>query len=220
MEREASELAQAAARHPEPARPERSGGILDQVHVRRDRVLELLPVERPAEQVHADHRLRPWRDGVVDLAEVEVHGLRVDVGEHRFGTDERDDVGGRRERVGGDDHLVALADPERKHREVERGGPVRDADRVLAAADTRELRLELSELRAHRQAARLEHLRDRLDLLRPDIGPGEPDQAAASPRLRYHEIVRPRPSSSSTFASKPSTSRALSTFGIRSSTSA
>ena len=38
--------------------------------------------------------------------------------------------------------------------------------------------------------------------------------------LRYHSIVRARPSSSSTCASKPSSSRALSTFGMRSSTSA
>ena len=35
----------------------------------------------------------------------------------------------------------------------------------------------------------------------------------------YHAIVRARPSSRSTFASNPSTSRAFSTFGMRSSTS-
>ena len=42
---------------------------------------------------------------------------------------------------------------------------------------------------------------------------------SAGLRARYQAIVRSSPSSSSTRASKPSSSRAFSTFGMRSSTS-
>ena len=56
-------------------------------------------------------------------------------------------------------------------------------------------------------------------LLGADVGPREPDQVVAGCLSRYHAIVRARPSSRSTFASKPSSSRALFTFGIRTSTS-
>ena len=57
-----------------------------------------------------------------------------------------------------------------------------------------------------------------------DVGPGEPDRLAAAHAgaaglARYHAIVRSSPSSSSTFASKPSSSRAFVAFGMRSSTS-
>src|SRR5438128_2440390 len=44
--------------------------------------------------------------------------------------------------------------------------------------------------------------------------------ASAGLRARYQAIVRSRPSSRSTFASKPSSSRAWRTFGLRTSTSA
>ena len=62
--------------------------------------------------------------------------------------------------------------------------------------------------------------RDGVELVCSDVRPREPDRVAhLAPFSRYHAIVRSRPSSSSTFAAKPRSSRALSTFGIRSSTS-
>ncbi len=51
-----------------------------------------------------------------------------------------------------------------------------------------------------------------------DVRRAEP-YVSAGLRALYHAIVLSRPSSSSTFASKPMSSRAFSTFGIRSSTS-
>ena len=87
---------------------------------------------------------------------------------------------------------------------MERGRSGRDRDRVLDAAGARELGLELGDLRAHRQLARLEHRRDLRQLLGADVGPREPDQVSAGFRSRYHAIVLASPSSSSTCASKPS----------------
>ena len=71
------------------------------------------------------------------------------------------------------------------------------------------------------ELAAAKHLGDRLRLRRAHVGPREPDRAQASAgfRSRYHAIVRASPSSRSTFASKPRSWRALSTFGMRISTS-
>src|SRR5205085_6119152 len=85
--------------------------------------------------------------------------------------------------------------------------------------DTGEQPLELLDLRAHRQLAGLEHLADLRELLLPDGGLAEADYVSAGLRARYHAIVLSSPSSSSTRAAKPMSSRAFSTFGMRSSTS-
>ena len=76
------------------------------------------------------------------------------------------------------------------------------------------------DLRPHRELPGLEHLADLGELLLAHVGRGQADYCvSAGFRARYHAIVLSRPSSSSTFASKPMSSRAFSTFGIRSSTS-
>ncbi len=87
---------------------------------------------------------------------------------------------------------------------------------MLDATHARKLLLELGHLLPHRQLAALEHLCGSRGLLRADVRPGETDQELS----RYQAIVRSRPSSRSTCASKPSSSRALSTVGTRISTSA
>ena len=83
---------------------------------------------------------------------------------------ERDDVRSRRERVRGDEHLVALRQLERQHREVQRRRPRGHGHRVLDAARSCEQLLELGHLRAHRELARLEHLLHRRELLLADVG--------------------------------------------------
>ena len=171
MERETRELAEPSARHPSPARAERAGSVLDQVHVRRHRVLELVPVERPPEQVHGEHGARPLCHRFVHLLGVEVHRPRIDVDEHRPRAGERDDVRRRREGVRRNEHFVAFADPEREHRQMKRRSPRGDGDRMLDPADPCELRLELGDLRPHRQLPALEHLRDRRRLLGADVWP-------------------------------------------------
>ena len=109
--------------------------------------------------------------------------------------------------------------PECANGEVQRRRSRGDGDRILRCANIREHCLELRNLRSHRQVARREHLRERGELLGSELGPGEPNYVSAGFRSRYQAIVRARPSSRSTFASHPSAVRALSTFGIRISTS-
>ena len=86
--------------------------------------------------------------------------------------------------------------------------------------------LELGDLRAHRQHPGRDDFGERGDLGLADVGRGEADavghDVAHDPTgrcSRYQSIVRSSPSSSSTAASNPSSSRALPMFGIRSSTS-
>ena len=66
----------------------------------------------------------------------------IDVGEHRRRADACDRLGGREEREGGADDLVAAADLERLEGEDESVRAVRDADRVRHAEERRRLVLE------------------------------------------------------------------------------
>ena len=90
-------------------------------------------------------------DGRGHLADVEVERVGLDVDDHGAPATELDRVRRGRERVGRDDHLVAGTDVEGHHRQVERGSPRRDDDRVCRAAGAGERALELAHLRAHRQ---------------------------------------------------------------------
>ena len=219
VEREAAEPPQAAARTALPSGSEGPRRVLEQRDAVGHRRLELFPRSGTAEEVDDEDGLRPRRQPRRDGLGGHVHRLRVDVHEHRPGAHERDDIRGRREGVSRDDHLVAGPDPEGKHGEVQRRGAGGDDDRVLDLAGGGERALELVDARAHRQLAAAKDLLDRRQLLRAEVRPGEPDHAGAGWRSRYHAIVRARPSSRSTFGSQPSSLRALSTFGIRISTS-
>jgi hypothetical protein len=215
MEREAAEPAERAARPAAARRAERACGVLDHRQVR-----VVVERRRPAEEMHGEHGLRLRRHAARGVGRVHVHRHGIDVDEHRRRAAEGDDVAGGWERVRGHEHLVARPEPERQHREVERGRPRRHRDHVLDADGVGEQRLELLDLRAHRELPGREHLADLGQLLLPHVGRGEADYGvSAGFRARYHAIVLSRPSSSSTFASKPMSSRAFSTFGMRSSTS-
>ena len=102
---------------------------------------------------------------------IEVHRLGVDVDEHRHQPGQRDDVGRRRERVGGDEHLVAGVEAEREHRHVQRCRPRRDRDGVLDLARARQLALELGHRRAHREHPARQDLGDLGELRLADVGP-------------------------------------------------
>ena len=100
----------------------------------------------------------------------------VDVREHRRRADSRDRLGGREEREGGADDLVAAADPERVEHDHDRVGPVRDADRLGHAEVLGGLALELRDVRPEDEAAVLEdgregllQLRDERRVLRLDV---------------------------------------------------
>ena len=103
---------------------------------------------------------------------------------------------------------------------MERCGAGRDGCRVRRADGLRDGGLELLDLRAHRELPGAHDLRDGSELGVPDVRPREPDRLRHLDGFsRYHAIVRSSPSSRSTLASKPRSSRAFSMFGMRSSTS-
>ena len=169
VEGEAREDAETAAPTPLALRSKRTGRVLQEGDADR----QPFDARRPAEEIDGDDRPRLRADR--DSLRVEVHRLGVDVDEHRLGTGKRDDVGGRRKRVRGDEHLVAGTDPEGEDREVKRGRPRRDDDGVLGAAGRGEAAFELGDLRAHGQLPALEHFGDGLGFSGADIRPGEAD---------------------------------------------
>ena len=204
VEGEAAERAEAAAGAAAARRAERAGGVLE-----HRQLGQLLEPRRPAEQVHGEHRLRARRDPTRGVLGIDVHRHRVDVDEHGRRPGERDDVRRRRERVGGDEHLVARAEAEREHGDVQRGRARRDGDRVRGPRGPGEQRLELRHLRAHRQHAGLEHRGDLGELRLADVGPGEPDQVSAgfrsgTTRSSSRGRRRARPSAPSRAARGPS----------------
>ena len=119
VEREAAHQPERPARRVAVARAERAGGILDEDDLLGHGRLQLLPLDRAAEEVHGEHGLRPRRHRSGDAGDVDVERVRIDVDEDGAGAAQLDDVRRRRERVGGNDHLVARADPERQHRQVQ-----------------------------------------------------------------------------------------------------
>ena len=147
------------------ARAERAGGVLD-----HEQVGQLLEPRRPAEEVHRDHGLRPRPD--LDLRRVDVHRHRVDVDEHGLQARERDDVRGRRERVGGHEDLVARLEPEREHGQVQRRGAGGDGERVVVPQARASSRSNSATSGPIVSMAALEHLGDGGELLAADVGPG------------------------------------------------
>ena len=192
MEREAAERAERAARAAAARRAERAGRVLD---------------HRQLADSASSGAGRPKRCtastafvlGVTRRARVgriHVHRHRVDVDEHGRRAAERDDVAGRRERVGGHEHLVARPEPEREHRDVQRRRARRHGDGVLDAdARPRAAPRTRSTFGAHRQLPGLEHLADLGELGLADVGRGEADYwrqrrlARAIPRDRPLEAV-------------------------------
>ena len=227
VERQARQQPERAAGRVAVPGAERAGGVFDERDVLRHGGLELLPGDGPAEEVDGEHRAGARRDRLRDALDPEEERLGIDVDEHGARPAELDHVRGRGERVGGHDHLVARPDADREQGQVERRRPRRDRDRVRRAHRAPERLLELGDPGPHRQLPAREHLGDRGELGLSHVGSRKPDRlgnahvahAAAPSRARYQATVRSSPSSSSTRASNPSSDRAFSTFGIRSSTS-
>ena len=182
VERETRRDAERAARRSAVLRAERAGGVLEEHDLLRHGGLQRLPLDRTPEQMHRHDRARSRRDRGGDGSDVQVEGVGVDVDQHRLRTAQLDGVRRRRERVGGDDHLVARPDLEREEGEMERGGPGRDGCRVRRADGLRDRGLELLDLRAHRELPGANDLRDRCELGVPDVRPREPDRLVIFPR--------------------------------------
>ena len=223
VEREAREKAESAARRPAIAGSERAGGILDQHDVLRHRRLELLPRDRTAEEVDREDGTRP-----LVIASATSSGRTRNVSASTSTSTARAPQSSTAFAVAGKVYagtITSSPGPIPSASSARWMAAVPDETATASAVPTAlaSRTLERLDVRPHRQLAAREHRRDRRELVLADVGPREPEPLAVHagvPSLaRYHAIVRARPSSSSTCASKPSSERAFSTFGIRSSTS-
>ena len=147
---------------------------------------ERLHVARVAEDVHRQDPARARRDRRLDGRRVEHERVGIDVGEdgRRALVEHHVGRGHERDRRGHD--LVARADARGAHEQVQAGGAARDGDGVLAAAEGRELLLEVARVgpeAEHAGAQRGEHV---LLLERPDVGPREGDLPR---RLDLHALA-------------------------------
>src|SRR6185312_9811320 len=94
--------------------------------------------------VHDHDRLGRRAYRRLDIARIEGQVvLSADVAEDGRGADVADGIGPRDEVEGWDDDLVPWAAPDREERQVERGRPVGDRDRMPCAAEVGEGPLEL-----------------------------------------------------------------------------
>ena len=163
------------------------------------RRLDLAPARRAAEEVHDQHGAGALREGVGHGFRPQVHRLGVDIDEHRLRAGERDDVGGRGERVRRHDHLVARPD-QGEHCQMERSRP-----RVTATACSTSQARARARPRTRPPWAPLSAVRSRAPRrprrAPPRRGPAMRAGSRRCRRSRYHAIVRLSPSSRSTLAS-------------------
>ena len=140
VERETRRDAERAARSSAVLRAERAGGVLEEHDLLRHGGLQRLPLDRTPEEMHGHDGARSRRDRGGDGSDVEVERVGVDVDQNRLRAAQLDRVRRRRERVGGDDHLVARPDLEREQGEMERCRAGRDGRRVRRADGLRRCR--------------------------------------------------------------------------------
>jgi hypothetical protein len=147
------------------------GGIFDhpQIVITGER-RQVAVAHRQAGEVDRQHGSGGFGDRRLCGLQVEVEGDRVDVDQNRFGPQVADHLGGRCERPGRDDHLVAWSDAGCLQRQMEAGRSRVDRDGLDAAADVfGELELERRGLRAGRQPASPQRVHDGGDLVLADV---------------------------------------------------
>jgi hypothetical protein len=120
---------------------------------------------RVAAVVDGAHGLRAWRDAPLHVRGIDPEVVRAgDVGQHRRCAAVAHRRGGGDERHRRHDDLVARPDAGGQVREVKRRGAARQRDRVRHAQHFRKRRLEALRARTHRQPARAQAGRDRVDV--------------------------------------------------------
>ncbi len=145
--------------------------------------LQIVQLARISEDVDRHDGLRPLGHGSLDRHGIDVQRAGVDVREHRRRALVDRAVGGRHERVGRRDHLVAGRDRGGDAQEVQAGGAARHRHRVRRADRRGELLLEAVDRRPERQPPGAQHVED--ELLLPLVEPGERERD--DPRGRGHE---------------------------------
>ncbi len=102
--------------------------------------------------MHRHDRLGARRDRRDRGGRIDVERVGLDVDEHRLRADPGDAAGGREERIGARDHLVAGPDVQRHQRREHRVGAGRQADGVRRVQVRFQLALEAFDLGPHDEA--------------------------------------------------------------------
>ncbi len=184
MEREAAHQAERPAGCAAVRGAERAGRILEEDDVLRHRRLELLPLDRTAEEVDREHGPRARGHRLGDELGADEERLGVDVDEHR------PCLGRARPRSRWPGTCTRARSPRRPRRcrgRAARGGsqPCRTRPRPPRPCRPREREpLEGLDLRPHRQLTGREHLGDGRELRLAHVRPREPNRLAGVGRGR------------------------------------
>ena len=157
-------------------------GVFDQRQIvlaanRQQRV----QVRRVPVEMDRQDRLGARRDGAFDQLRVQVERRVVNIHIDRLGAHVGNGPTGGDESAGGGDDLIARADVEQQHRDMQRRGAAVEPDAMLRAAKPGEILLELRHVRPEAKRAVVERARD-----------GRVNVFADRPHLRRQIQVRNR----------------------------
>src|SRR3569833_344556 len=164
MKAEAHEVAKAADTAPTPAGADRMCGVLDHPQLASGRdLVEAVHIDRQTCEVDGHDGPRAWRDGSLDLIEINVAGIQTHVDEDRPSPYTDNNIGSGDEAQGRCNDLITGPDTTRAQRHLQAGGrgglsPYRPAPEIL-----RELPFELGYFRAGREPSGAQHFDDGLD---------------------------------------------------------
>ena len=122
------------------------------------------PVRRLAEQIDADQRARPQPalaphlgDAALQVRRVDLEGARIDIDEHRRGTQHQRHLGRRGVGEGRQEHRIARPDALRHEGDLDRIGAGTHRHAVPGAAEPRQFGLQFGHLGAEDELAVRQH---------------------------------------------------------------
>ena len=177
MEREDADIAEPAGRPLAERAAGGAGGVLDDLHPRRQHRAQPVDIGAQTEEMHRDDRLGPRRQPPRHLGGGQVEGGPVDIGEDRRRAAIDDAIRRRYPGEGRHDDLVAGADAERGQRQVQPGRGRADGDRVVDPVALGEGALECRHPWSLGQPAGLQRLAQRLPFLIAHDRGGDGDPA-------------------------------------------
>ena len=164
--------------------------------------------------MHRNHRTRRWRQRSLHLCHTGRERCGVHVDKDRRRPFAHHAVGHRGPGEGGQDDLVAGPQIQRHQRQMHRRRTAR-AGHHFGTKESGRQRLRLCHHLALNQHPRSKHLGDPLQIARLKVGVAESNHAP----FRYQATVRSMPARRSTSGAKPSSARARSMLGMRTSIS-
>ena len=174
LKAETDQIAETADALRVPMRVDRLRRILDDAQTMRLRdAIEPVHIDRQTGQVDRHDGLGARRDRGLDRCQVNIASLRINVDEHRLGTDGHDHIGCGDPGDGGGDDFVARADTGQAQSHLHRRRAIGEGAHRPAAEQRRQLRLEFGHFRSRSDPAGSQHKADIGNRLGVDVGLGE-----------------------------------------------